>query len=122
MRYLFYILVLVGLVACSGRQKIPSDILDKPKMTSVISDILIADAVANQKKLNDTTINLKSLSPLYYQSVFTLHKISKDEFFRSYDYYLNHPDLLKVVLDSAYMNTSKKVMTSYSKPVKKKPK
>lgn len=119
MRDVVFIFVLLILTACSGRDKLPHGILDKPKMTSLISDMLIADAVANERKQKDTAINIKSLSGSYYQSVFDLHKISKDDFFRSYNYYLNHPDLLKVVLDSAYMNTSKKVMPSYSRPDKK---
>lgn len=123
MRYLFFFLVLLILAACRDKQKVPKDILDQVKMTSVLSDILIADAVANEKKDHDSTINIKSLSPAYYQQVFGLHKISKDDFFRSYNYYLDHPDLLKAVLDSAYLYTSKKIMPSHpSLPDKKKPK
>ena len=119
MRYLFFFLVIFALVACSGRKKVPADILDQPKMTSVISDILIADAVAFEKNSHDSTINIKSLSPVYYRQIFLLHKISKDDFFKSYNYYLNHPDLLKVILDSAYMNTNIKVMPSHPMPDKK---
>ena len=119
MRDVLFILALIILVACSGRDKLPSNILDQPKMTSVISDMLIADAIANERKTKDSIINLNSLSAYYYQGVFAMHRITKDDFFRSYNYYLNHPDLLKVVLDSAYMNTSKKVMPSYPKPDKK---
>ena len=120
MRYLIIICTLFFLIACSGNDKIPGDVLNPKKMTEVLTDVLTADAVVNEEKNHDSTVNVNSLSPAYYQQVFTLHKISREDFFRSYDYYLNHPGLLGAVLDSANAVIAKKIMPGSPVPDKKK--
>ncbi|MBI2729646.1 MAG: DUF4296 domain-containing protein [Sphingobacteriales bacterium] len=120
MRYFIFSFILLFFGGCSGRDKIPEGVLTQDKMTNVLSDMLIADAVNNERKQHDSTININSVSPVSYQQVFSLYKITKDDFFKSYNFYLNHPDLFKVVLDSAYKNIANKVMPSHpSPPVKK---
>jgi hypothetical protein len=119
-----------SLIACSDKQQAkPKDLLNKGSMTVVMADVLIADAVANDKKSHDSSINVNALGAAYYQQIFTLHHISRQQFATSYSYYVNHPAELKEVLDSAQVIISKKMesankhdSSSVNKPpVTKKP-
>jgi hypothetical protein len=41
-----------------------------------------------------------------YERVFKVHHVTKEEFFKSYNYYLQHPDKNKILMDTvvAYAN------------------
>jgi hypothetical protein len=109
----------VGILVSCGEKKIPDTILKQKQMTDIISDVLIADAVVNESRNRDTSLSVKSLSNAYYQKIFSLHKINKEIFLRSYDYYIEHPALFKEVLDSANSLIAKKIMSEPVRPEKK---
>ena len=69
-------------------------------MKLIMWDFLRADVYANEiiKKEaidNDTTINLQ-----YQEVIFKHFKTTKDKFYKSYQYYYEHPDLMTALLDS----------------------
>lgn len=121
MRIVYYFLLITMIVSCQDGDTLPKGILDRKKMTAVLSEVLIADAVVNERKVKDTAINTRLLTAAGYQRVFDLNKTTKEEFFNSYNYYLGHPDLLKVILDSANNLINNKVMEKHipGKPEKK---
>jgi hypothetical protein len=43
-----------------------------------------------------------------YEHVFTIHHISKEDFYKSYRYYQQHPDKNKVLFDSLYAVVNRK--------------
>jgi Domain of unknown function (DUF4296) len=120
MRRIVFILFLCCLFSCNGKDNIPSNVLKPKEMTGVLGDVLMADAMVNDKKNRDTGININTLSAAYYQQIFTLHKITKEDFFRSYKYYLNSPGLFKNILDSATVIMEKKMMSPKPTPLKNK--
>jgi hypothetical protein len=102
MRLFSGIVVLLGItIACTNTKKTPENILPKQKMQSVLWDMIQADRFSvlfvakDSAKKNLQTENLKS-----YEKVFQIHQISKDEFVKSYKYYLTRPDLAKLIFDS----------------------
>ena len=98
---LISIFLLIALVACKGKNSIPSDILPPSKMQAVLWDVMRADQfVSDYVVKNDTTKNKLSTSLGYYEQIFSIHKIKPEEFSRSLTYYKEHPDLFKVVMDS----------------------
>lgn len=116
MRILFFIIIAITIFACTdSRQAKPKDLLSKAPMTSILADVLVADAVTSEKKIKDSLINVNALSAAYYQQIFKIHNISKEQFLSSYDYYVNHPDQFKEILDSATLALNKK-MSSDRKP------
>lgn len=90
------------LVSCSGRNKIPEGVMKPDKMTAVMLDVFRAEGLSMHynRKAYDSLLNPEIAYVKYYTQVFSFHKITKDEFFTSYHYYLQHPDLFKTVLDS----------------------
>jgi len=48
----------------------------------------------------DSIIDSTQKNLALYNKIFQLHNISKDEYYTSYDYYKNHPNEMKILLDS----------------------
>lgn len=89
------------LAACSNRNKIPSNVIPRAKMQSILWDLIRADQFLNDFVLvKDSSLERKIESNKLYQQVFAIHEVSRDEFRESFSFYRNHPQLLKNILDS----------------------
>jgi hypothetical protein len=99
-------LLVIGLMffflfpACTNQYKVPSGIIPKEKMEKILWDMIVADRYVTSFLSKDTTLNLQEQALSMYEQVFTLNKITKDEFAKSMKFYLERPDISKVMLDS----------------------
>ena len=96
-KLIFYTLFVSIFIACSGNKKpLP---------------------VQKMKVVKDSTIVIKKENIALYNKIFDLHKISKDEFYNSYNYYENHPNEMKILLDSisAYGIKKRDTLTNHLK-------
>jgi hypothetical protein len=110
-----YVAGLILFFSCTAKTSIPKDVLHPKEMRSIVWDILQADELASQNKQNDTTINLKSESFRLYDQVFALHKISRQQYYKSYQFYQEHPDLYKSLMeDVKKFSQQKKTATADS--------
>jgi Domain of unknown function (DUF4296) len=96
--FLFIGLFFLG--SCVDKNKIPKDILPKEKMQTVLWSMISAGEFLNAYILNKDSVDKLAESSRIYGQVFQVHHITKEEFDKSYLYYREHPDLMKVVLDS----------------------
>jgi hypothetical protein len=119
MRILIPILTFLFIaVSCKNKNKLPAGILPQKKMQVVLTDLMRADQFLSNYILNkDTSLNKISESLKYYQQVFALHKITRDEFQHSFSFYKSHPVLFKTILDSI-SNPPKEAPTQLAVPVK----
>jgi len=107
-RNVVLIFTLVLFAACKDKNSTPTGVLSKKKMQEVVWDMMRADQFLADYVLNkDTSLNKTTESLKYYQEIFALHKISKDQFQHSFSYYQSRPDLLKEIMDS--INAPEKV-------------
>jgi hypothetical protein len=100
-------LLLATMVSCNN-DAVPKDVLEEQKMEKVLWDVLRADEMVAYQFELDSTIDRKNKSIQLYQQIFMVHKISPEEFKRSFKFYQTHPSKLKIVLDSL-RSTSNKV-------------
>lgn len=100
MRILFLSLTLSLLFSCSHGPSVPKGILPPAKMQLVLFDALKAEELQNYYEEKTPGIQHLEKHAELYQTVFTLHKTTKEQFKKSLHYYQEHPDLLKIVLDS----------------------
>ncbi len=107
MRIIACILSVFILIACSSGP-VPKDIIPPDKMQGIVFDLIKADEFINSFAVKDTTVNIKIRRLTLYEQVFALHRTSKDEFFKSYKYYQQHPDKNKVLFDSLYAAANRK--------------
>ena len=100
MRWILPALLLISLSCCKGKDEIPNKILKPEKMEVVFWDIINADVYVNDFLRKDTSLDPKAESIRLQMIVFNKHKVTRDEFYKSYAYYANHPGLMKNVIDS----------------------
>jgi hypothetical protein len=98
--------ILCSIIACSNKNKLPKDILPQPKMQAIVWDLMSATEFLNGYVFpRDSSIDQTAENQGWYQKVFELHGTTKAEFDKSYVYYKNHPDVMKVLLDSLSRRT-----------------
>lgn len=102
MRWLFAIgiVLMVVYVGCTNQYKVPGDVLPKEKMEKVLWDMIVADRYSAAFLVKDTTKNIKEETFKLYAQVFSIHKISRQQFIKSFKWYMERPDISQVMLDS----------------------
>lgn len=114
MRAIVVILMTVCFLGCTNTTKVPDDILSKNKMEVILWDMIQAErfnALFQIKDSASTNIVLEKFK--LYEQVFAIHKTSKDDFIKSYKYYLGRPDMAKVILDSMTAKAERLKAASY---------
>lgn len=114
---IFFLLIVV--LGCGKKNKIPGDVLPQKKMQAVLWDMMRVDQFLADYVLNKDSSKKKTTeSLLYYQQVFAIHKISREEFQHSLAYYKTHPVLLKTIMDSISVVPKDTIVTPVvAKPV-----
>lgn len=94
------ILGLIVLNSCNSGNDIPSGVLKSEKMQAVLWDVIKADVFTNEFIKKDSTKNAEKENLKLQQQVFAIHKVTKAEFYKSYDFYNSNTPLFKEMLDS----------------------
>lgn len=115
MRYSLSVLILFLLFSCKSDNQLPADIIKPRQMKLIMWDFIRADVYASeiikkQAQENDTMVNLR-----YQQVIFKHHKVTKEKFYKSYEYYYSHPDLMTALLDSVSSMKQKPKFTPFDK-------
>jgi len=114
MRSIFLFFITGFIFGCTNNNKIPENILSSQKMERVLWDMIQADrfsALFLRKDSATKNVNLETLK--LYEQVFQIHKVSRDNFVRSYKYYLSRPDLSKVIFDSISVKAERQKVNLY---------
>ncbi len=104
--------------ACSGKNNLPSGVLERERMEKVMWDMIQADQYYREYILKDSSSRDVSQDRYQlYEKVLKLHKISKNTFDKSYSYYSSHPNLMKDVFDSLSAKGNRKLQDLYKPSV-----
>lgn len=99
--FLLILIILFFTMGCKSKNEIPDTVLSQKKMQIILWDMMRADQFLTDYVINkDPSLNKTTESLKYYQQIFAIHKISRDEFQHSFSFYKSHPALLKLILDS----------------------
>ncbi len=99
MKYLIFFVALLSIFSCSDKQ-IPDEIIPASKMEILLWEQMQADAFTKEFLVKDSSVNLDSANIAIQEKIFAKNKITSSQFYKSYYYYLNHQDKLRVILDS----------------------
>ena len=77
-----------------------SSVLSSDKMEIILWELTQADAFTQEFIVKDTSKNLENENLKLQQKIFSKNKTDRKSFYKSYDYYLKHEELLKPLLDS----------------------
>ena len=94
-----FLLPAILFVSC-GSNKIPDDIIAKDRMEIILWQLMQSDEYVNTMIAKDSTKKSSTERMKIYQQVFDLNKTSMDQFKKSYRFYMEHPDITKVIFDS----------------------
>ena len=86
-------------IGCS-KSPVPKDILAVDKMQKVVYELMQVDQYLNNLVIKDSLADIKKKRSIYYEQVFKLNNTNRKEFYTSYKYYQQHPDMQKVLFDS----------------------
>lgn len=102
MRIFFITCVLaVLMVACSGKDKFPKDVLPEKQMRELMWDMIRTGEFLNGFVANkDSSVSKTPEIEKWFSKVYQLHKTNKAQFDKSLAYYKNHPALMKNILDT----------------------
>ncbi|HEX5153665.1 MAG TPA: DUF4296 domain-containing protein [Parafilimonas sp.] len=96
-----YCIVFSVFVACMPKEKkIPKDILPIDKMKIIVWQMAEAGAYAEYEKEKKRDTSVKTLSTASLVQVLKLHNLTKEDFFKSFNFYQSRPLLNKELFDS----------------------
>ena len=85
----------------------PHDIIAPAKMQDVFWDYLRADIFVNDFIKRDSSKDAMAENVRLQKKIFQQHKITKEQFYKSYDYYLAHPNMMRNMIDTMIAKHSK---------------
>lgn len=88
------------LLLLNGCHSAPENILPPSQMQSVLWDVMQADEMTDFYAAKDSSFKTMKKHVGYYQTIFSIHKIKKENFVKSLNYYEAHPAKFKTILDS----------------------
>lgn len=111
-RFFYLAMLCVLMMACSESDTPPANIIPQDKMKVILFDVLRMQEYAGIKYGRDTNAANANM-PVMLQQVFSIYKVSKEDFYSSFRYYEAHPDKNKVLLDSLSAYTTQKRQEMY---------
>ena len=100
MRNVFVMMLIFAAAACSNGKTVPDHVLKPEKFQKILTDVFLADALNTERSFKDTALKIKDTNAAYFLKIFEQYGVTKNEFMRSYNYYLSRPDLLRPITDS----------------------
>jgi Domain of unknown function (DUF4296) len=116
-------ILLVGLSllsSCGNKDKLPEGVLKPEKMQAVLWDVIKADVFTTEFIKRDTSKNAPAEHLKLQQQIFAIHKVTRADFYSSYDYYKANTVEFKKIVDSLVVQTERKknIKTQPSIPIK----
>jgi|SRR5882724_6479075 len=119
MRLLIFIVWILFISGCKDDADIPKDIIARDKMGKILWDMIRADQFSIQYMVKDSARNnVKTETMKLYEEIFHIHHISREEFQKSFQFYIAHPNITKVMFDSLSAQTSRQRIELFKKPSK----
>jgi Domain of unknown function (DUF4296) len=118
MKYTILAALIISIISCTGSVTIPPDVIPKKNMETIIWQLIQSDEYATSVITKDSAKNAITERIRLYQEVFALNKVSKEEFKKSYQFYLGHPDIAKVMFDSIAARGTRQKADAYKSKVK----
>jgi hypothetical protein len=107
MRLISILLLLILFSSCKQKSTKSDDLISPKKMESILLDYINAEAYAKELCRMDSSKNDTIESVRLQILVFNKYKITRSIFYKNFDYYNNHPELMLGLLDSIIVHHSK---------------
>lgn len=71
-------------------------------MKSILWDVMRAQTLAQETSLKDSNVSVAEETNLLSKKIFSIHHTDSTHFIESYNWYVKHPEALKLIFDSLY--------------------
>ncbi len=115
---IYIAVVLSMLVACRAE---PKGLLTPKQTQKVLWDILKVDAFTKDYILKDSTKDALLENTKMQMQIFAMHKVTKEQFYSSFEYYKTKPEVFNAIMDSITNSASLEKYTEYNKYKAKTP-
>jgi hypothetical protein len=88
------------LVSCSGKNKVPAEIIPQKEMQNILWEVIKAQALSAGMARKDSTVNEMAEAKILNQKIFEIHHITSTAFDQSYAWYTSHPEIMRIIFDS----------------------
>jgi len=95
-----FIIIISCIFSCKNKDDASLGILKFDKMQAVLWDVIQAEALTVQFIKKDSLLNAPLENLKLQQQIFSDHQTNKEEFYKSYQYYSGHIQLMRSLLDS----------------------
>lgn len=109
MKLCLIISLLLVLNGCSS-SPVPKGVLPPVRMQKIMYDLMRIDELINNFVVKDSGIDIKKKRSTLYEQVFKVNNTNRKDFYSSYKYYQQHPDLQKEVFDSLHESLNRKTL------------
>lgn len=103
MKTRIFLFISLVFISCYSVDKRPSTIIKPKEMQSILWDVMRAQTLASETALKDSSLDVAIETKMLSKKAFQIHKTDSADFARSYDWYVKHPDKLKLIFDSLYV-------------------
>lgn len=93
-KFFFFISAVILITGCFSKSNLPKGILSQDKMQAVLWDVIKANEYADKILSKDSSKDAAVENAKMQLQIFELHKTTKDEFYRSNDYYQKNVELM----------------------------
>lgn len=116
-----YPILIVGLlfllISCNNKTK--EKIIPPEKMELIISDMMLAEGYSESGANKDSTRPKYEFLSNEISKVLAVHKVTKEEYNRSFQYYIKRPDLMKEMIDSITSKAARNRDKIYNRDMRK---
>ena len=105
------VILLIGLnlmSSCGNKEQLPAGVLKPEKMKAVLWDVIKADVFTAEFIKKDSSKNATAENLKLQQQIFAIHKVTKADFYNSYDYYKGNTGEFKKIIDSMVTQAERK--------------
>ena len=102
MRITSILLITILLISfcCENKNNISNDLIQPDKMRVILWDVIKAEAMATELVRRDSNRNFMEETAVLQKNIFAIHKISKESFQKSFNFYTSRPAIMSVLMDS----------------------
>jgi hypothetical protein len=112
------LITLILLTACSHERE-REGIISEKEMQKILWDIIQADQFNIQfLKKDSAKEKVKEETMKLYDEIFQIHHVSREQFKKSYQYYINHPEITKPMLDTLAARANLQRTEMYKRPTR----
>lgn len=113
------IISMVMLAGCKHHERVPKSYIQPEEMKQILLDMQAAQAYVDNMPYDSLHPRQEKLK-YYYQQILELYHLNHQQFMRSYEYYVMHPVIMKMVYDSLLSEVKRRQVELDSLLIKKR--